>query len=303
MSSHPRPIDPDHDLPAVADLVGRTRAAGGLSHPGGQQWWLRELWRDERDDFGAYVWADADGAIDAFALVDGFFAVMERAEGGPTRMEQISWLESELRGLGRTSVGFHVVDGQPLLAELEQRGYQRYGTELELVADLSAEPERAPLPDGYRFGSLLDVTDEAYIEGHVAAWSDVQPSSYRAELHERVKAMPQFRPDLVVAVIAPDDRVAACCIGWLDEQSATLEIEPLGTHRDFRRLGLAHAVVKAVQHRAWANGATRVLVWNQPETNPAAYKLYTGAGMPPNRSLIELLKEFGEPESEATPSG
>ncbi|HEX2626109.1 MAG TPA: GNAT family N-acetyltransferase [Candidatus Limnocylindrales bacterium] len=288
----PRPIDRDHDLPAVADLLGRTRAGGGLSHPGGIQWWLRELWRTERDDFGAYVWPNDDGRLAAFALVDGFFLVMERAAAAPSRLEQIAWLEQELRALGRSSIGFHAVEGDPLLGELEGRGYRRCGTELELLADTSAEPERATLPKGFRFASLLDVPDDAYIAGHVAAWSDRQPSSYRRELHERVKAMPQFRADLVTIALAPDGRVAACCIGWLDEQSATLEIEPLGTHRDFRRLRLAHAVVKEVQHRAWANGASRVLVWNSPETNPAAYGLYTGAGMPPNRRLIELLKEL-----------
>ena len=36
----PRPIDRDHDLPAVAALLGRTRASGGLSH---KFWSLREI--------------------------------------------------------------------------------------------------------------------------------------------------------------------------------------------------------------------------------------------------------------------
>jgi GNAT superfamily N-acetyltransferase len=167
-----------------------------------------------------------------------------------------------------------------------------HGTELELLADTTREPVRTPLPPGFRMGSLLDVSDDAYVEGHRAAWSDSRPSSYRRELHEATQAMPQFRADLVTVAIAPDGRVAACCVGWLDERSATLEIEPLGTHRDFRRLGLGHAIVKEVQHRAWANGATKVLVWNDPATNPAAYGLYTGADMPPNRTLIALRKEL-----------
>ena len=59
------------------------------------------------------------------------------------------------------------------------------------------EPVRAPLADGFRFGSLLDVTDEAFIDGHRAAWSDKRPSPYRRELHEAVRRMPQFRPELV----------------------------------------------------------------------------------------------------------
>jgi GNAT superfamily N-acetyltransferase len=288
----PRPIDIDRDMPGVADLLGRTRAAGGLTHPGGIQWWLRGLGKDGFDDLAAYVWADEAGSLGAFALVDGEFVVQERIDGGPTDLEQVTWLEGEMRATGRQAIAFHVAEGDPLRRELEARGYREHGTELELVADTPSEPERAPLPEGFRFGSLLDVTADAYVEGHRAAWSDTKPSSYRPELHDRVTSLPQFRADLVTVVITPDGRVAACTIGWLDEQSATLEIEPLGTHREFRRLGLGHAIVKEVQHRAWANGAKRVLVWNDPDSNPAAYALYTGAGMPANRRLIELRKEL-----------
>ena len=291
-SMHPRPIDPPHDLTGVVDLLSRTRASGGLSHPGGIQWWLRDLARDDRDDFGAYVWTDDAGAIGAFALVDDEFVVLERTDGGPGRIDQVAWLEATMRGAGREALWLHVADGDGFLGELELRGYERAGTELELLADTTREPERAPLPDGFRFGSLLDVSDEAFIEGHRAAWSDTRPSPYRRALHDAVRRMPGFRADLVTIALSPGGTVASYCIGWMDERSATLEIEPLGTHRDYRRLGLAHAVVREVQHRAWANGAKRVLVWNDPETNVAAYGLYTGAGMPPNRTLITLRKEL-----------
>ncbi len=288
----PRPIDPNRDFPAVADLLGRTRAAGGLSHPGGIQWWLRGLGKEGFDHLAAYVWADEAGDLGGFALVDGAFVVHERIDGGPSGLEQVAWLEGENRSNGRDAIEFHVADDDPLRGQLEALGYRENGNELELVADTATEPRRAPLPKGFRIGSLLDVTDDAYIEGHRAAWSDTKPSSYRRELHEAVTSRPQFRADLVTVALAPDGRVAACCIGWLDERSATLEIEPLGTHRDFRRMGLGRAIVKEVQHRAWANGANRVLVWNERASNRAAYALYTGADMPPNRTLVLLRKEL-----------
>jgi len=294
----PRPIDPQRDLPAVVDLLGRTRAGGGLTHPGGIQWWLRELGRQDRDDFAAFVWADEVDTLGAFALVDGEFVIAEHIDGGRATIEQITWLEGQLHASGRSAIEFHVADGDPIRDLLQHRGYEPSGSELELLADTSDEPARAPLPDGFRFGSLLDVSDDAYNDGHRAAWSDKRPSPSRRELHDAVPRMPGFRPDLVTVAIAPDGVVAACCIGWLDQRSATLEIEPLGTHRDYRRLGLAHALVKEVQHRAWANGARHVLVWNDRTTNPAAYGLYTAADMPPNRTLVALRKVLqGSPES------
>jgi GNAT superfamily N-acetyltransferase len=285
----PRPFDPEQDLPAVADLLSRTRAAGGLSHPGGIQWWLRDS--GTKDDFEAFVWPVAD-ALQGFALIDGSFVVTERSDSGPRELEQVEWREKHMRETGRASIEFHVPEDDPLHRELETRGYSQSGIELELVADTSSEPEVPSLPEGFMFATLNDVSDETYIEGHVAAWSDRRPSRYRRELHDAVRRTPQFRPDLVTIALAPDGTVASYCIGWLDERSQTLEIEPLGTHRDYRRLGLAHAVVKEVQHRAWANGAKHVLVWNNPNTNPAAYGLYTGADMPPNRTLVELSKKL-----------
>ena len=117
-------------------------------------------------------------------------------------------------------------------------------------------------------------------------------SPYRREVHDAVKQMPQFRADLVTIAIAPDETPAAYCIGWLDERSATLEIEPLGTNRSFRRLGLALAVVHEVTRRAWLNGARWVLVWNHRRTNEAAYGLYTSAGMKPRRQIVDMRKSL-----------
>src|SRR6476659_5152168 len=97
----PRPLDPQRDFPAVADLLGRTRAAGGHSHPGGVQWWLRELASD-RDDFEAFVWAgSSDTDLSGFALVYGTFVVVDRLGDGPTHLEQIQFLEQHMRDRSR----------------------------------------------------------------------------------------------------------------------------------------------------------------------------------------------------------
>ena len=89
----PRPFDPEQDLPAVADLLSRTRAVGGLSHPGGIQWWLRDS--GTKDDFEAFVWPAGD-ALQGFALIDGSFVVTERTDSGPTEIEQVEWLEKHM---------------------------------------------------------------------------------------------------------------------------------------------------------------------------------------------------------------
>jgi predicted GNAT family acetyltransferase len=62
----------------------------------------------------------------------------------------------------------------------------------------------------------------------------------------------------------------------------------LGTHRDHRRRGLGRAVVHEITRRAWGAGMKHVLVWNEPERNPAAYGLYTSAGMTARREIVRL---------------
>ena len=292
MKMQPRPIDPSRDLPAVAELLGRTRSSGGLSHPGGIQWWMRDLWL-ERENFEVFV-VDADSAVrlTGFVLIDNEFVVVEHEDGDPGKRVLVDWTAEQMRSNGKPELMTHAVEDTELEHQLAADGYERTGREYELMIDTAGADKQEPLPDGYRFGSLLDVDDESYIDGHRAAWSDKRPSPYRRELHEAVKKMPQFRPDLVTVALAPDGTVASYCIGWIDEHSQTLEIEPLGTHRDHRREGLARAVVREVVRRAGANGARRVLVWNDPDSNPAAYGLYTSAGMRPKRTLAAMTKKL-----------
>src|SRR6187397_390728 len=97
----PRAFNPDGDLPAVAELLGRTRAAGELSHPGGIQWWLREV---GREGFEAFVWEFDGGALCAFALIDGDFVVPESDRRGPSRLDVIDWSAEHLREAGVGSI-------------------------------------------------------------------------------------------------------------------------------------------------------------------------------------------------------
>ncbi len=278
------PVEP-RDLPAIASFLGWTRAHGGLSHPGGTQWWLREL--GHRADFEALVERDGQD-LTSFLLIDDSFSIIETRPGGRADVDLCLWIAEHQRQLGRPPARFHVLYDGPSTADLMARGFAAAGGELELIIDVADEPQPAPLPPGFRLTDLTEVGDDAYIELHRAAWSDKRPSTYDPARHAAVKAMPQFDPALVTIAVAPDGQPAACCILWHDAQSATAEIEPLGTHHNFRRLGLATAIVREAFRRAWQSGSRQVLVWNDPSTNPAAYGLYTGAGMSARRRLTEL---------------
>jgi len=174
-------------------------------------------------------------------------------------------------------------DLRQLVSERDYEATERYG--YELVSDLVAAPPSPELPPGFEMISLTPELAEAYVALHRAAWSRPNtPSTYDRAQHDAVVAMPDFRYELVPIVRAADGTLAAYCMSWWDERSASVEIEPLGTHPDYRRLGLARAIVREVARRASALRARCVLVWGVT-ANPEAKALYLSAGMRSRRTL------------------
>lgn len=98
--------------------------------------------------------------------------------------------------------------------------------------------------------------------------------------------MPGFDRQLVQVAIAPNGILAASCIAWFDPITRWVEIEPLGTRPDLRRLGLARAVVLETLRRSHERGAAAVMVWGA-HRNEAAIALYTSCGFSARRTLRE----------------
>ena len=131
--------------------------------------------------------------------------------------------------------------------------------------------------------------DDRYVELHRAAWSTRAPSDYDRRLHESVTSMPDFDRKLVPIIAAPGGSLTAYCIAWFDPRTETVEIEPLGTHPGYRRLGLGRAIVQEVLCRSAARGARAVMVWGA-HRNDAAIHLYESAGLRSRRVLREYKR-------------
>jgi ribosomal protein S18 acetylase RimI-like enzyme len=282
-----RALERDRDLAAVLDLVGRSRArgdSGAIFHPGGLQWWLRRI---GRPGFDVGV-LEKDDAVVGLALRDRSDAVMQAdAAHVQHRRELVAWVEASARRTGENELFVSVADRDDgLQSTLLSRGYspsERYG--YELVYGLEGEPRAPELPPGFEMSSLTPALTDRYVALHRAAWSRPNaPTTYDRRQHDAVTAMPDFRYDLVPIVAAPDGALVAYCMSWWDPRSASVEIEPLGTHPDFRRKGLARAIVREVLRRSSAIGARYVLVWGA-SGNPEAKALYESAGLRSRRVL------------------
>jgi predicted N-acetyltransferase YhbS len=135
------------------------------------------------------------------------------------------------------------------------------------------EPE---LPDGY---SLRTVREEDFASRAAAHRSAFQPSRFRDEIYEFVRATPPYRADLDCIAVAPDGSVAAYTLAWLDEVNHVGQFEPVGTHADHQRLGLGRAVNLFALHRLRENGATLGLVACRGDAAyPIPAKLYASVG-------------------------
>ena len=280
----PRAFDPGRDLLRIVESFRVAHAdpvAPDYQHPGGMEWWLRRI---AKDDFRVHVWDDGP-ALRAFAIDDDGYVIPRTADRRvASRMAVIAWMERAFAAAGRDSIELAAADDERELRDaLASRGYVASGSHGdELVYDINGEPSRPDVAPGYRIVTLADLDDDAYVELHRAAWSTIKPSDYTRALHDIVTAMPDFRRDMVPVVVSADGALAASCIGWFDAASRSVEIEPLGTHPDHLRRGLARAIVREVHRRAWERGARSVMVWGS-HSNAAASALYRSAGMTPRR--------------------
>ncbi|MFF0746803.1 GNAT family N-acetyltransferase [Streptomyces sp. NPDC004111] len=195
--------------------------------------------------------------------------------------EVIDWYEATAAGLERTVI--------PSAADefaLKRWAAHGYEDDREALGDTGswnqlnerdlgdlAEPV---LPDGFRFRTADEAGPRAVVQAHVDAWS---PSTYSAEGYEGVRGTPPYRGDLHVLVEAPDGTMASSAIMWLDEQNRTAEFEPVGTHLDYRRRGLATAMLLHGMHLARAAGARQMtVVCLGAPGHSAARELYYGVG-------------------------
>ena len=289
--AEPRAFESDRDLARVIRLFADLHAATphpDYQHPGGMEWWLRRI---VKDDFKVFIWDDGDD-IAGFVIDDAGYLIPRTADRAvKSWLQVIAWAERSFRASGRTTLELAAADDEPELREaLLARGYEGSGSvSVELVFDVRGEPQVPALPMGYRLATLEDLGDDSYIELHRAAWSTVKPSEYDRRLHDVVTAMPDFRRDMVPVVLAPDGTPAAYGIGWFDGLTHTVEIEPLGTHPAYRKLGLGRAIVRDIHHRSWACGARSVMVWGS-HANVAATRLYMSCGMEPRRTVRDYRR-------------
>ena len=257
----------------------------GKGHAGDGATWPRRLWWSGGEPV-AWSWARlphrvrrSDGS--AKDVTGAYLTYQVHPDHAGLVDEVIDWYDGTAADLERTVM--------PSAADefaLKRWAAHGYATDLAALGDAGSwtqlnqrdltDVEQPLLPDGFRFRTADEAGPAAAVQAHLDAWA---PSTYTAEGYQGVRRTAGYRGDLHLLVEAPDGTMAASTIMWLDEANRTAEFEPVGTHPDYRRRGLARAMLLHGMHRARAAGATRMTVACMGAPGrPQARELYYGLG-------------------------
>ena len=251
------------------------------SHPGDLEWgtsgladpegvWSESmaLWEDpDSGELRAWTW-------DGGGILDWYLHPAERGPGAADLLEDaLRWFLDVDRlerahGERTRKLSVWTDDGDDQLeGMLAREGFVRDETK-QLVhrAQRLREPMADPEPaHGYSVWSVGSAGDLARrVDVHRAAF---EPSKMTPERYAAIMRAPTYRPGLDVVAVAPDGAFAAFCLAWYDPQIRVGLFEPVGTHPDHRRRGLAAAVCREALQRLAALGAEWALIsaWNAEE--------------------------------------
>jgi ribosomal protein S18 acetylase RimI-like enzyme len=191
--------------------------------------------------------------------------------------DMLAWFEAEAQPSETGHVQAWALEAhERTVATLEAAGYDRsddswYEHMVVALDEPLPEPE---LPQGFELRAVRGDEDvERRVQVHRAAFA---PSRVVAESYRRVMRSWPYRTDLDHVVVAPDGTFAAFCLCWLDEVNRVGDLEPVGTHPDYRRRGLARAVCLAGLRSLQAAGADTALVYSVGRSD--ATRLYESLG-------------------------
>jgi GNAT superfamily N-acetyltransferase len=134
----------------------------------------------------------------------------------------------------------------------------------------ATRPEVAPLADGFTLVARSEAPDRAH---HMMRRNGDHVARRLAECS-------LYRPELDLAVYAPNGDVAAYGLFWADPVTGVGLVEPMRTEDAYQRLGLARHVLTSGLAGLTGQGCSTIKV-SYLEGNDAARRLYLGVGFEP----------------------
>lgn len=275
---HSRPYRDASDLARLQHYNAAQIAhdACGWLHPGDIPHRLFNSGRRHKPADLLRLWEDDAGEIAGWALIIPQKGFDVQSHHATVIAKALAWVESSLTA---DSIETELWDGDAFRAAIyTQHGFAPnpdapYAVTLRALDNLPPVPR---LPDGFSIRAAAGVHEaEALAAVHAGSFG----SQWTAAQYAQVMESPGYAAEREFVVVAPDGRFASFTVTWHDALNRLGYFEPVGTHPDFRRLGLARAMMIHAMQAMRAAGMTHASVVHEAaQENPASAALYAALG-------------------------
>jgi GNAT superfamily N-acetyltransferase len=277
------------DLGPLLDFASRAFAArdplNACWHPGDLIWQLKP---DYDRPHRVRLWCSGDDvvAVTMFPETNQLWFEVLPGREDPLLAEIVARAERTAACAGESTLSIRVLENDThRIRALEALGYKQSGPEgVCFRIDLTKELPAAPLPAGYRLRDSVGIDPAVRAKAHRDAWNDLSEiglpharSSFSEEMYRGLASAPLYDPTLDILVEAPDGTLAANAVCWADAASGIGVFEPVGTHAQYRKLGLTKLAMQQALRRIQARGHREGRV-STAHFNAPAIGAYASAG-------------------------
>lgn len=180
---------------------------------------------------------------------DGGVFIDVKPEYEKLQDQLIHYAEESFAGLddsGNKYLNVYLRESDNFQEALKANGYSRYGEMKMFSFDLIENIPTAEIPLGFQLKSLKEVY--SFERLNELLWKafnyEGEPPSFDDDVYLPIKhAWLDYKRDICIVAIAPDDSFAAFCGMWFDEVTKSAFIEPVATAQKYRNNGLARACI------------------------------------------------------------
>ena len=204
--------------------------------------------------------------------------------GHPSLLDEvIRWIEAHTatkKPDPTEELKIHIIslEGDPEReAALRRRGFEMgpvYG--ILRVRDLEAPIPDAPLPEGFEIRPVRGREDFEKLAANIRTVFG-HGEWFTADTLEGIARGSFYIRDLDLVAEAPDGAIASFCTFRVDPVSRATELEPMGTHPDYRGLGLAKALIFEGMRLLKKYDPLNLYIDGAAD-NPGANRLYEATG-------------------------
>lgn len=219
------------------------------------------------------IWENEDGEIISVVNDEGeskgevFFQINKEYLDKLLFDEMFNFAEEKLAlwDDGKKSVNLRILENcGKVESEARKRGYtiNREKYETTTFLQLSQKLQIPKLPPGFYLSSMdiqnnLDKRAEVFAK---AFGNFGTPDEVCGNLYKELQKSPDYKKELDVFVVSPEEEFVAFCLIWYDSYNNIGILEPVGTNPDFRKQGLGKTAVFEAIKRVQKLGAKKIIV-------------------------------------------